>query len=60
MWAVAASLLRVKRNAEHWSEEGLQGVLTFRGIHRSERFDTFWKYFVRRYHSTVIKLATAA
>ena len=52
--------LRVKRNAEHWSEEGLQGVLTFRGIHRSERFDTFWKYFVRRYHSTVIKLATAA
>ena len=52
--------LRVKRNAEHWSEEGLQGVLVLRGIHRSERFDPFWKYFTRRYHSKVTKLSIAA
>lgn len=52
--------LRVKRNAEHWSEEGLRGVLVLRGIHRSERFDSFWKYFTRRYHSKVIKLSIAA
>ena len=51
--------LRVKRNAEHWSVEGLQGVLTLRGIHRSERFDPFWKNFARGYRSKVMKLASA-
>ena len=51
--------LRVKRSAEHWSEDGLQGVLTLRGIHRSERFDPFWKYFVRRYRSKVTIMTLA-
>lgn len=45
--------LRVKRNAEHWSVEGLRGVLTLRGIHESLRFEAFWHYFARRYHDKV-------
>lgn len=52
--------LRVKRNAEHWSTEGLQGVLTLRGIHESLRFEAFWKYFSRRYRSHVADYAAAA
>lgn len=52
--------LRVKRNAEHWSVEGLQGVLTLRGIHESLRFEAFWKYFTRRYWSKVDAHALAA
>lgn len=52
--------LRVKRNAEHWSVAGLQGVLTLRGIHESLRFEGFWKYFTRRYRSTVETHAKAA
>ena len=52
--------LRVKRNAEHWSVEGLEGVLTLRGVHESERFDLFWKYFTRRYQSVVVPLAIAS
>lgn len=52
--------LRVKRNAEHWSVEGLQGVLTLRGIHESLRFEAFWKYFARRYRSKVEARALAA
>ena len=45
--------LRVKRNAEHWSVEGLRGVLTLRGIHESLRFEAFWHYFARSYHAKV-------
>lgn len=52
--------LRVKRNAEHWSVEGLQGVLTLRGIHESRRFEAFWKYFSRRYQTRVVDCAMAA
>jgi hypothetical protein len=52
--------LRVKRNAEHWSVEGLQGVLTLRGIHESLRFEPFWKYFTRRYRNKVEAHAMAA
>ncbi|MEZ4394212.1 MAG: hypothetical protein R3A48_24330 [Polyangiales bacterium] len=32
---------RMKRNAEHWSLEGLRGVLTLRGIHQSQRLEAF-------------------
>lgn len=52
--------LRVKRNAEHWSVEGLEGVLTLRGVHQSERFELFWKYFARRHTSEVEPVAMAA
>ena len=52
--------LRVKRNAEHWSIEGLQGVLTLRGIHESLRFDGFWKHSARRYTREVKPVAMAA
>lgn len=52
--------LRVKRNAEHWSIEGMQGVLTLRGIHESERFEPFWKYLTRRYKCEVEPYAMAA
>lgn len=52
--------LRVKRNAEHWSVEGLRGVLTLRGIHESLRFEPFWKYFARRYRTKVEAYALAA
>ena len=52
--------LRVKRNAEHWSVEGLQGVLTLRGIHESQRFEGFWKYLARRYRDEVSHYAMAA
>ena len=52
--------LRVKRNAEHWSVDGLQGVLTLRGVHESQRFEGFWKYFARRYKSEVEPVAMAA
>ena len=52
--------LRVKRNAEHWSVDGLQGVLTLRGIHESLRFEPFWKYFSRRYQNKVETHALAA
>ena len=52
--------LRVKRNAEHWSVEGLQGVLTLRGIHESLRFEAFWRYFARRYRNNVEAQALAA
>ncbi len=52
--------LRVKRNAEHWSVDGLQGVLTLRGIHESLRFEAFWKYFSRRYQNNVEAHALAA
>ena len=49
--------LRVKRNAEHWSVDGLQGVLTLRGIHESLRFELFWKYFSRQNNVEVYALA---
>ena len=52
--------LRVKRNAEHWSVDGLQGVLTLRGVHESQRFEGFWKYFAHRYKSEVEPVAMAA
>lgn len=52
--------LRVKRNAEHWSIEGMQGVLTLRGIHESERFEPFWKYLTRRYQCDVKNYAMAS
>lgn len=52
--------LRVKRNAEHWSVDGLQGVLTLRGTHESLRFELFWKYLSRRYQNNVEVHALAA
>lgn len=52
--------LRTKRNAEHWSNQGLRGVLTLRGIHQSKRFDAFWMHLSKQYQSNVMPSARAA
>ena len=49
--------LRTKRNAEHWSNQGLRGVLTLRGIHQSKRFDAFWMHLSKQYQSNVMPVA---
>jgi len=52
--------LRVKRNAEHWSEPGLNGVLTVRAVHQSERFDSFWRVLAHDYTDHVMRTSRAA
>jgi hypothetical protein len=52
--------LRAKRNAEHWSEAGLEGVLTLRGIHQSDRFDPFWQRLANAYVKDVTPVRRAA
>ena len=52
--------LRTKRNAEHWSNSGLRGVLTLRGVHRSSRFETFWPHLAKRYRARVVAIEKAA
>lgn len=52
--------LRVKRNAEHWSEPGIQGVLTLRGVHQSGRFESFWPLLAHDYIDHVTPILRAA
>ena len=35
---------RMKRSGQRWGRDGGQGVLTFRSLLRSDRFDRAWAY----------------
>lgn len=40
---------RAKRSGQRWHKEGIDAVLTLRSLVFSNRFDRFWRHFVKRY-----------
>jgi hypothetical protein len=44
--------MRAKRSGQRWSQRGLTAALHLRSIVQSERFDTFWPLFAKRYRAT--------
>jgi len=46
--------VRAKRSGQRWSQRGLTAALHLRAIHESDRFDSFWFLFSRRYRATHI------
>lgn len=45
---------RAKRSGQRWSQRGLTAALHLRCIHQSERLDSFWFHFSRRYQADCI------
>ena len=45
---------RAKRSGQRWSQRGLTAALHLRSIHQSDRFQSFWSFFSRRYRATCI------
>lgn len=45
---------RAKRSGQRWSQRGLTAALHLRCIHQSDRFDSFWSFFSRRYRANCI------
>lgn len=45
---------RAKRSGQRWSQRGLTAALHLRCIHQSDRFDSFWFHFSRRYQADCI------
>jgi len=43
--------VRAKRSGQRWSQRGLTAALHLRTIHESDRFDSFWSFFARRYRA---------
>ena len=48
---------RAKKSGQRWSEHGLRGVLTLRGLQQSERLPAFWSRFSARYVADVREAA---
>lgn len=46
--------VRAKRSGQRWSQRGLSAALHLRTIHESDRFDSFWSFFARRYRAAHI------
>jgi hypothetical protein len=46
--------VRAKRSGQRWSQRGLTAVLHLRAVHESDRFDSFWSFFSRRYRAKAI------
>lgn len=44
---------RTKRSGQRWTEEGLRGVLTLRGLLQSMRLPAFWRSLSRRFVANV-------
>jgi hypothetical protein len=42
--------MRAKRSGQRWREEGIRAVLALRSLLSSERLESFWSRFVRRFH----------
>jgi hypothetical protein len=43
--------VRAKRSGQRWSQRGLTAALHLRAMHESDRFDSFWSFFSRRYRA---------
>ena len=39
---------RLKRSGQHWGQDGGQGVLAYRALLKSDRFDSAWRMVVHR------------
>jgi len=52
--------MRTKRSGQRWSVAGLRGVITLGALLKSERLDSFWSKFSRRYVANVNNLGAAA
>jgi hypothetical protein len=52
--------MRAKGAGQRWSKSGLRGALHLRAINASERFDSFWTHFSRKYAANVNNTAHAA
>lgn len=42
---------RAKKSGQRWSQRGLSAALHLRSIHQSDRFDSFWSFFSKRYRA---------
>jgi hypothetical protein len=49
--------MRAKRSGQRWYHDGLTAALTLRALHQSDRLDSFWKRFTRRYSANVQAVA---